>query len=370
MILARGVEAAEELASALLGFSVHKAIDPLTPDGFLLIGERISAALSKAVAGGEAEVVTTAIAHLDVDWATLTPDGSRRALAAVNKAIGDVYAAKVLPKVSDVFEVEGPKLFKTTRSSVIARENIDISASLAQRDLAAEASIRKSQLNFIRDSAGKRAGDLATKAREIVARGNAQGLGTDVIAKDLEARFAAQIARPASYWRVVADSFVGRARTTSQIYSYEDAEIETFEVVAIIDQVTTDQCRFMDGQTFSVSTGRELLDQLTDLEDPEDVKYANPWVRKGADESGGQRLFVPHADGSTTTIAKIDRSGVGASDDRGVFSGGKSSGDLSKLGIVFPPYHGRCRTIIVAGAESSDVSKRVLVFGADLVPRK
>lgn len=365
LTLADGARAAEDLASALLGFSVHKAVDPLSPSGFLLIGQAVAEKLKNAAKGAEAEAVAGVIHRLGFDWAKLAPDAATRAMNAVNKAIGDAYEAKVLPKISDVLEIEGPKVMKGTKKSVVARQRIEIATSLAQRDLQAEKAIRKSQVNFIRDSTGRRVALASVKARSIVAIGVRDGVGTDQISKDLRTHFDESIPRPESYWRTVADSFVGRARTTSQVYSYEDAGVETIEVVAVLDEVTTDQCRFMDGKVFTVQAVRSLLDALSSLESAEDVKFASPWIRKGRDSEGGMRLFVPHADGATTTIAKIDRSGVGAADDRGAFSGAKNSAELSKLGVPCPPFHGRCRTTTVASSEAG-VSAPVMVPGADL----
>jgi SPP1 gp7 family putative phage head morphogenesis protein len=365
--LVEGIEAAEELASALLGFAVQKAIDPLSPSGFLLIGQKVAAELEKAVKGAEAQVIADVIHKLGFDWKKLSPDAATAAMNAVNKAIGDAYAKRVLPKIDDVLQVTGPKVMGATKASVKVNQKVQIKPELTQRDLAAEKAIRNSHVNFIRNSTGERAATLSKKARSMVATGLAQGLGTDKIGEDLHAFFKENIPRPPSYWRTVADAFVGRARATSQIYAYQTAKIQSFEVVAVIDEVTTDQCRYMNGKVFSVSVGLALVESMNALEDPEDVKYAAPWIRKGKDpDGGGQRLFVPHSNGSTTTIAKIERSGVGRADDAGKFSGGKDPDGLGKLGVSLPPYHGRCRTVIVAAAETFEEGAPAMVPGADL----
>lgn len=340
--------AAEELASSLLGFSVAKAIDPLSHAGFLLIGETVAAKLAKAVVGAEGKVVVEALNELDLDWEGMSEDALDAAIKAAKLAIAASYSTRVLPKIADVLEVEGPAMMHSTRLAVIASTKIEIAASLSERDLAAEAAIRKSHLNFIRNSSGERVEALSVRAREVVANGMSRGLGTDVISEKLSEALKNDIPRPTSYWRVVADAFVGRARTTSQIDAYEDAGIETYEIVAVIDEATTDICRFMDGKQFTVAAARTLIDSLNEIDDPEDVRYANPWVRKGVDPDGVLRLFVPNADGSTTTIAKIARSGVGKRDDRGEYTSARSESELASLGIPMPPFHGRCRSTIVA----------------------
>jgi SPP1 gp7 family putative phage head morphogenesis protein len=349
--LSEAAGAAEELFAALTGITIQKATDPLTPAGYLLISEQVAKRLARAAAGAEAEAIADVIDELGFDWAELSPAAAVAAMKAVNTAIADSYTKRVLPKISDILQVEGPRVMRGTKSSVIARERIKIATSLSQRDLKAEEALRTSQLNFIRNSAGERADALSQKARELVAAAMAKGLGTDKIGQDLADFFEADIPRPESYWKVVADSFVNRARTASQIYSYAEVGIETFELVAVLDEVTTDICRMLDGKTFSVATAGKLLDSLADLDDPEKVKYAQPWVRKGKDENGHTHLYVPHADGTLTSIAKIDRSGVGSLNDRGTYSKALSEAELAGLGVLIPPFHGRCRTTLVAGAE-------------------
>lgn len=366
---AAGARAAEDLASALLGFSVRKAVDPLSPAGFLLIGQTVADKLSTAAVGAEAAAVGDVIHKLGVDWKKLSSEAATAAMNAVNKAISASYATRVMPKIDQVLEVEGPRVMKGTKKSLVVQQKIEISGNLDQRDLAAEKAIRKSQVNFIRDASGKRVEKASAEARKLVERGVKEGLSSAQISKDLLGHFARSVPRPESYWRTVADSFIGRARTTSQMYAYEDADIQTFEIVAVIDEVTTDQCRFMDGKVFTVTTARAVLDAMQSLEDPEEVRYASPWIRKGRDPHDGTlRLFVPHSNGTTTTLAKIDRSGVGRSDDKGAFSDAKSNKELGKLGVPVPPFHGRCRTTTVASAEQSDEKPPVMVPGADLVP--
>lgn len=362
----RGAAAAEELASELLG--VRKASSPLDPDGFLVISDRVAAALRTAAAGQEALVVQQVLAGLTMDWTKLSSEAVDRAVAAANSAISKHYTAMVLPKLDEVLEIEGPKTMRATKKGVIAREEIEIEPALTERDLAAEAAIRKSQVNFIRDEAGARSGRHTAAARDIVARGLSEGVGNKVIANDLRAHFGKTIPKPESYWYTVSSAFVGRARSTSQVYAYEDAGIETFEVVAMLDEVTTDQCRFMNGKVFTVKAARRLLDTLQELEAPEDVKYANPWIRVGKDSKGNRQLYIPRADGGATTIARVTRSGVGTADDVGSFSRGKSAASLSKLGVQFPPYHGRCRTLVVAGAEVSSEKPKLMLPGADFEP--
>lgn len=343
-----GARAAEELASYLLGVNIVKAIDPLSPEGFLLICKQITNKLTKAAAGTEADVVAAAIAKLDLDWARLSAGATQAAMRAIDQAIATAYEKKVVPAVAQVMKVEGPKILKATKLSVITREKLPIPAKPTDEEMQRHELIRDLHVNYVRLAGGKRSEALSQHARDIVAKRVKAGSTTADIVADLKEYLGGEIPRPDSYWRVVADAFVGHGRVAEQIYAYDDAGIEKYEFVAVIDEVTTDICRFMDGRIFEVSKASKILGSLIELDDPEDVVYAHPWVRKGKDDDGGSRLYVPHADGSTTTIANIKRSGVGTSDDKGEYSGAKSDEDLVALGIPVPPLHGRCRSTIVA----------------------
>ncbi len=68
--------------------------------------------------------------------------------------------------------------------------------------------------------------------------------------------------RSPAYWDVVAGSFVGRGRSFSQLSAYAEAAITSYRIVAVLDEVTTPTCRFLDGKTFSVSRGLELFDRV------------------------------------------------------------------------------------------------------------
>lgn len=341
-------DAAEEIASFLLGVNVAKAIDPTTPEGFLVLSNALQARLAKAAAGAEQKVVKEVFRELDLDWATMSEKKLMAALTAAAEAIEKSYATRVIPRIDSILKDQMPDVMKTSRAATIAREKLSIEPGPSLRDKDAEKWIRRSHVNFIRYSTGERAKTLSKQARSIVARALAQGQTTKQISETLKDQFGRKIPRPDSYWHVVAESFVGRGRVASQISALEDASIERYELVAVIDEVTTDICRAMDGKVFLVSKARELFDSLADLDDPEDVKYANPWVRKGIDDEGSDYLWVPRADGTRATIAKITRSGVGTADDRGEYSGMRSEDELAALGIPVPPFHGRCRTTIVA----------------------
>jgi SPP1 gp7 family putative phage head morphogenesis protein len=336
-----GAHAAEQILDRL-GVPISKAIDPTTKAGFLRIVAQVRRALQGATAEGEAAAVRAALNALDVDWPNLSSVGRDSVIEAARQAIGTA-AARAMPRVEEAFRIAGRPIMGEARAGAVRRFGLKIETSLSLRDLAAERYIRASTANFIRDSYGVRRDELANLARETVARGLAEGVGRDQIARDLHTAIGDRVMRGQSYWQVVANQFVAQARTFSQLGAYGDAGIEAYRFVAVLDEVTTDQCRFYDGKVFSTREGVAIRDRLVNMTDPDQVYATNPWVRSGTDDEGNRILYVDR-DGQRTTIAQVDRSGVGARDDRGSFSRGASSAELEGLGCPFPPLHANCRS--------------------------
>ncbi|RME73708.1 MAG: head morphogenesis protein, partial [Planctomycetota bacterium] len=194
---------------------------------------------------------------------------------------------------------------------------------------------------------GRRHDAFGERARQIVAEGLEAGLGREDIARDLERAARDVIAgRGSFYWEVVAGSFVSRGRSFAQLSSYAEAGIDRYLIEAVLDERTTEICRFLHGKTFSVSAGLRTFDRV-DAE-PDLVKELTPWVREAVDPDSGRKVLYIERGDDRTRVAEVTRSGLGTRDDRGEFARGLSERDLANLGISFPPYHGLCRTTTVA----------------------
>jgi SPP1 gp7 family putative phage head morphogenesis protein len=181
-----------------------------------------------------------------------------------------------------------------------------------------------------------------------VARGLEHGLGRDEIAGDLaEAAELALVDRARSYWDVVAASFVGEARSMSQMSSYAEAGIDRYMLVAVLDEHTTDTCRFLDGKVLDIADAMRTFDRLEASDDPLAIKKERPWVRERVGDDGRRVLAIDRG-GESTVLAVVERSGVGARADRGTFAREVSARYLAPAGVGFPPFHGLCRTTTVA----------------------
>lgn len=335
--------AAEEIA-LLLRLPVEKALDPLTRSGYLRIVAQVRRALAGATAEVEAEAVSDALRALDVDWPNLSTAARSAVIEAARSAIG-AAPARAMPRIAAVLRASGPRVMGESRSSATRRYGFSIPTSLSQRDRFAERYVRLSTANFIRDHYGVRRDELAARAREVVARGLESGLGREAIAANLRSELGDRIMRGDSYWQVIAGQFTNSARTFSQIGAFQEAGIERYQFMAVLDEVTTDECRFYDGQTFPLQTAVNARDRLSSLSDPDDVYRVAPWVRSGTAEDGSRVLYVDRG-GGREVLATIDRSGVGARDDRGAYSNALSGAALEAATPPMPPLHANCRSTI------------------------
>lgn len=324
---------------------MRKAFEVATPRGFDAAVSRLAALLRRLARKSELEAVRQAVAVLDVDWGAMTAAQRsqlvRTALADAGRAVLSVHEQIRAPlgrAVSDVVSA--------TRSDG-RRRGLAIAADFNAVDRRAIAYVVRANSLFVRDEYGRRLDWFGIEAKRIVARGLEDGLGRDEIAGDLaRAANAAMVQRSASYWDVIASSFVGESRSLSQISSYAEAGIERYMLSAVLDEHTTDTCRFLDGKVIQTDDAISMLDRMESSEDPTAIKQIRPWVRERVGEDG-RRALVVDRDGERSVLAVVERSGVGARDDRGAYSRAVSGRELAPAGIGFPPFHGLCRTTTV-----------------------
>jgi hypothetical protein len=344
-VLRRGAAAAEDAVEILLRRSVRKALDPLKPRDFEVIMDRLARKVRGTAGVDEARAMAAALDVLDVRWASMSDAAVDAVVKAANAALRR-GVEKIPARIEAVLEVEGPGLAASTRASAKRTFGLDITGDLQMRDKVAERFARTFTGNYVRDEMGRRVDAVSEKARGVVARGMAKGLGSDQIGRTLRSELGTTVARGDGYWRVVAGSYASHARTFSELGAFEDAGIESWRFEAVLDEATTQVCRYYHGRTFSTESATAQVDRMMELEDPEDIRRVSPWVREGRNDEGEEFLYVKRGD-KRVRIATVERSSVGSKDDVGEFSRGKSSDALVKLGAVFPPLHGLCRSMIV-----------------------
>lgn len=338
-----GIKAIDVVLAKVHRIEIVKALDPLDPNDFLVIIKRLSDAMREATTGAEGAALRTALNLLDVDWPNLSSEARDRVIDAARAALLPV-PARVMPSIAEQFQIQGSETMAATRESAITRFGFDIATALSLRDQQAEQYIRTAFSNMVTNAYGDRIDSLAVSAREIVANGLEQGLGRDAIASDLTAAMGETLMRGSSYFQVVATAFMNTARTASQLNAYAEAGVQYYRFEAVMDEATTDQCRFYHDQIFSVGAGVAAMNATMQASSVEQLQDTNPWIRTGRDENGSFLYFT--RGGEQTVVARIEQSGVGTRSP-GVYSGGMSSAQLSSEGVPWPPLHANCRSTIV-----------------------
>jgi SPP1 gp7 family putative phage head morphogenesis protein len=325
---------------------LYPDLDPLDDDDFVVILERLSLELREATENQEAKALRDALDLLDVNWPALSAAAIDRLISAA-AAILAGSVDKIIPRTSRIFEAAARAVIPPTKRRVVDREQLGIGGALSTPDKETGAALLRHQGLYIRDEYGRRADAAAARARQIVASGIERGLGQQEMAAQLAADITLRhLGRAKSYWEVVATAFSNRARTSTQLNSYEEAGIKRFRFVAVLDEATTDICRYMDGRIFAVRDALALQRRAERMTVADDIKNLQPWVSAGVED--GRSILYFERNGHRQRVAYVDQSAVGRQDARGVFSGGMTDAQLAAAGILVPPLHARCRSTIVS----------------------
>ena len=340
-----GADAAEEILREV--FQIEKALDPLDADDFMAIVRRLSRALRGVSRPAEDAALRRALERLDVDWPNLAPPARDEVIRAAKQALGSVDE-QVLPQIDQVFELEAKNVVRRTRGSTVQRLGLRIDADPTRADERVATFVRASQSNFVRNEYGRRRDDFSGKAKDIVAAGVERGFGRDDIVADLSSRMAREaFDQSRDYWEMVSMVFANRARTYTQLGAFGEAGIERYRFDAVLDEATSEACRFMHAKTFTVERAMDRFRDVERARDPEVIQDVQPFVQVGADRDGNQVLFYERG-GRRRAVAQVDEPAVGARDEVGRYSRALSPVQLEAAGVTVPPIHGRCRSTIVA----------------------
>jgi hypothetical protein len=345
VIVGMAREAADDLLERYYRVGVRKALDLGNPRDFDGAVAKLAALLRARARSSDDAAVRAAVGVLDVDWAATTARQRRtlimRALDAAGRKTAGVPRA-----VQAVFGDAASEVVAATRRAARRDQKLTIAADFNALDRRIIRHLTTSQANFVSDEYGRRHEAFAEEARRIVAHGLESGLGRDDLARDLERAARGTMAGHSSvYWEAIAGAFVSRGRSFAQLSAYAEARIERYLIEAVLDERTTEICRFLHGKSFSVSSGLQTFEEVESS--PGAIKELTPWVREAITDAGRKALYIERG-GQRVAIAEVSRSGLGTRDDRGEFARGRTERELMDLGVSFPPYHALCRTSTVA----------------------
>lgn len=343
-LVQRARVAADEILEHCFCFPTRKAMDLKDPKGFDQAVASLAAELGSRVADSDAAAVRAAMQVLNVDWRATTAAQRRSLITRALEAAGRRTAA-VPGTIQAVFGRAATEVVQATRDEARRGHRLAIAADLNALDRRVIDYVSHSQTGFVRDEYGRRHELFTRRAREVVAHGIKSGLGRAEIARDLETAAHAMIGGQGSfYWEVVAGSLVSEGRSFAQLSSFAEAGIQRYVIEAVLDEHTTEICRYLHGKTFEVGDALRRFGQLEGLTEPDEIKAFHPWVRESIDPETGRTVLHVNRGSEQVRVAEVTRSAMGTRDERGEFSRGLSERELMDLGVSFPPYHGLCRS--------------------------
>lgn len=271
------------------------------------------------------------------DIAKNTKSLESKALNEINKIINSIDPENIVSINSGIKKIEkvltkfGTKVAPISAESVYSgsqgfykkvkkalSKKFDVPYNFGVPDELAISRVNTYQNIFIgdhyKDDVTKRVADII---RNTIAE--SETLERRTIGRKLKEQMPDQV-KQKGYYEMVASQVLNNSRSYSNMRFYTEAGIERFEVLAIMDERTSEQCKFMDGQILEVNVALKRYEKYDEAETIEDVKNVNPWI-----QSTKEGLFV---------------------NDKRVTEG-MTGEDLQALGLNAPPYHGRCRTTVV-----------------------
>lgn len=137
-----------------------------------------------------------------------------------------------------------------------------IGSSITEGDRVAMKALSEMPGFFIRDHLGNVSKGLTKRGRSIVKAGMRDSLGYREIGKGLRDQLPGMWAKYGKHYAdVVANAGVQRARAFAEISAYVEGSIEYAELVAVLDQRTTDCCFFGDTK-ITIPSGSKRIDQV------------------------------------------------------------------------------------------------------------
>jgi len=275
------------------------------------------ARLGELMAGGFEDDIAPSMETVIVDIAETADLPSRKRAPAAKRILG-VYSDHLGTLGRDIPEGRRQAMGRTLGAAyrlgldeVAKPLGWDVDFSLPDTD--ALAGIHDSGLFWVGEFYGSHfdSDTLRRSVNEIMIE---QGLGRVAAGKELKRLFGEHVDKSDAYWRGLAATTATRARSFGALTSLVETGAVSYEYINPDDERTSEVCRTLNGQIFTVSGSVALRERFLGAKKPEDVKKIAPWPRV---------KDLKKADGSL-----------------------KLSAELQAQGIAWPPLHFHCRSSI------------------------
>lgn len=153
--------------------------------------------------------------------------------------------------------------------------------------------------------------------------------------KRLQQELGERVKKDNLYWEGLSNHITTRTREFAKVSGYLQAGVTFIEIRAVLDNRTSEICRYMHGRVFKVTDARNIREKLIRTDTPDEIKRVAPWI------SGGSAKRMKTA-------------------------------KLADEGVILPPYHWNCRTTTVMWSEETIEGNEVeeMEFGENLTAEK
>lgn len=300
----------------------------------------------------------------------ITPTGEYKIvqtrLNKMHASLRKVLGPEVGNKVAKIVEKTINRQWLATKSVMeksLKRAGRAIDKGITRVDQGVINALNKQNNFFISEIYGKEHANLIGEVNAVTKKFVEQGLPKPVLTERIRETLTESLPPRADvYYKILANDVLNRARTFSQINAYVEARVRRYEIVAVMDERTSEVCEYMDGRVFEVETARKTVRDIRKVKIPRTEKAVDrfkalrPWVYLDdkAAKAGKDALFYRGPDGKKIFLPQSGFSG----EARGEFkSKGVKTEEVNRQieetaprnanPPTLPPFHAHCRTTTV-----------------------
>lgn len=295
----------------------------------------------RALAAGREQARTEEVAGLlqqalSQEWDKRTTEALESALDVVRSGSGEITSEDIQEVIGTLRPFLKGQMQRAVSGTVgtaveanymIGQEGISIeaAASLNVTDRRVMNFLQENTTFWVGNHYEQQVQDRIRDAAEEVLE-NADGvLGRRKAAQKFREAFSGQFQKSESYWQLLSNDVSTKSREFGRVEGMVKAELEVYMIDAVLDSRTSAICNELNNREFEVRRAVEQRDKMVEASDPEAVKDVSPWPREKKTDDG-------------ETVATLGGDRLDA----------LSNAELANRGVLVPPFHGNCRSRIVA----------------------
>lgn len=324
-----------------LEIDLLKAADPLNDRDYLKMEAKAVRKIQKAYKGASKKdlgKIKKAIKAIDPS----KPSTIKKFVKVTNDVL-ETLPVKAAEEIAPVLEETTSDMYKATKKSqlgkMVDKGNLKRGHGLnpfGTRDEQVVEMLNKNNEIFINEGISTQIESFSARSHKLLEVGLEDGLSRKALTKQLNGAFGNTINNP-HYWDIVGSSYMNRSRNWANLETFSEVGFEDYEILAILDERTSDVCKGLNGKRFSIKKQIQILEKASQSSDLGEFTSKLPWLSTRKGEDGIIEIGVKKPR-SFKAVATLDN-GVGE------LTGPREK--LQRLGFAMPPFHGLCRTTVI-----------------------